>query len=186
MKVIFDPGHGGHDPGAIGPTGLRECDVALSVAGLAAQMSVSDGWTIAMTRGADRFASLVERADKANLSQCDVFVSIHCNAATSDKASGYEVWTTRGKTGADIIAEKVICALGRAFPGELARLDKTDGDGDKEAGFLVLKATNCPAILVEMGFISHPETEQRMKSDAWRMEMAQAITEGLNAWRDKA
>ena len=183
-KVIFDAGHGGHDCGAVGLGGLRESDVTLQIAWLCATLALNAGWSIALTRSSDIFVGLHERADKANLSRCDAFVSIHCNAAANRSASGFEVWTTRGQTAADPLAESVLRQMGRAFPGEIARLDKTDGDGDKESGFAVLRETNAPAVLVEVGFISHPETEERMRSPEWIATAARAIVDALNAWQE--
>lgn len=183
-KVVFDAGHGGHDCGAVGQGGLRESDVTLRLAGLCAQFALEGGWSITMTRSSDVFVGLSERADRANLSRCDAFVSIHCNAAMNRTASGYEVWTTRGQTAADPLAESVLRHLGRAFPGEVARLDKTDGDGDKESGFAVLRETSAPAILVEVGFISHSGTEERMRSPEWIAAVARAIVAGLNSWQE--
>lgn len=183
-KVIFDAGHGGHDSGAVGLGGLRESDVTLRLAGLCAQFALEDGWSIAMTRSSDTFVGLGERADRANLSRCDAFMSLHCNAATNRTASGYEVWTTCGQTAADPLAESVLHQMSRAFPGEIARLDKADGDGDKESGFAVLRETSAPAVLVEVGFISHPETEARMRSPEWLTTTARAIVAGLNAWQE--
>lgn len=183
-KVTFDAGHGGHDSGAVGLGGLRESDVALHLASLCAQFAIQHGWTIATTRSSDKFVGLAERADRANLSRCDAFVSIHCNASTNPDASGYEIWTTKGQTAADPLAESILRSMGRAFPGEVARLDKADGDGDKEAGFAVLRETHAPAVLVEVGFISHPETEAKMHSGEWLASVARAIVDGLNAWQD--
>lgn len=183
-KVIFDAGHGGHDCGAVGQGGLRESDVTLKIAMMCVQMALDSGWSIALTRSRDVFVGLQDRADRANLSRCDAFVSIHCNAAANRSASGFEVWTTKGQTAADPLAESVLRKMGRAFPGEIARLDKTDGDGDKESGFAVLRETTAPAVLVEVGFISHPETEARMRSSEWIATAARAIVDALVAWQE--
>jgi N-acetylmuramoyl-L-alanine amidase len=183
VKICIDPGHGGHDPGAIGPTGLRECDVALEIGGLALTMALADDWTILGTRYTDRFVGLQERADIANAAKADLLVSIHCNGFHKPGAQGFEVWTTRGQTKADPVASLMMTHLGRAMPGEPARMDLSDGDPDKEGNLCVLRESVCPAVLVEVGFITHPASEARMRGHAWRVRVARAIIDAANEWR---
>lgn len=185
LRVRFDAGHGGHDSGAVGPTGLRECDVALQIAGLCASMALADGWTIGFTRSRDVFVGLAQRADISNASKDDLFVSIHCNGYRRPIPLGYEVWTTKGQTESDRVAEHVLQRVGRTFPGTPARLDKSDGDGDKEGPLAVLRLTKCPAVLIEVEFITTPEGEALMRSGEWRARMARAIVDAINAWRDE-
>lgn len=92
--VVIDAGHGGKDPGAIGVTGLREKDVALSVA-----QKVGDKIRanypkvkVVYTRSDDRFIELSERASIANRLNADLFLSIHANSATSSQPYGTETW----------------------------------------------------------------------------------------------
>ncbi len=80
-RVVLDPGHGGHDPGAVGPGGLREKDVTLDIAHRAAPLIARElGIVTMLTRDSDVFVPLDERAARANAFQADVFLSIHCNA----------------------------------------------------------------------------------------------------------
>jgi len=182
VKICVDPGHGGHDPGAIGPTGLRESDVALAIGGLVLTMALADGWAILGTRYADRFVGLQERADIANGAKADLLVSIHCNGAHNPGAHGFEVWTTRGQTRADPVASLMMTHLGRAMLGEIARMDLSDGDSDKEGNLCVLRESTCPAVLVETGFITNAESEARMRDHAWRVLVARAIVDAANEW----
>ena len=92
-RVALDPGHGGWDAGAIGPTGLREKDVALDVAHRAAPALAAElGIETMLTRDTDVFIELDERTARANAFQSDLFVSIHCNATDNGQASGVEVF----------------------------------------------------------------------------------------------
>jgi N-acetylmuramoyl-L-alanine amidase len=92
-RVALDPGHGGWDAGAIGPTGLREKDVALDVAHRAAPALASElGIETMLTRDTDTFIELDERTARANAFQSDLFISIHCNATENGQASGLEVF----------------------------------------------------------------------------------------------
>jgi N-acetylmuramoyl-L-alanine amidase len=88
-RVVLDPGHGGHDPGAIGPTGLREKDVALDIAHRAAPLIARElGISTLLTRDTDVFVPLEERTARANGFGADLFISIHCNATEHGKSSG--------------------------------------------------------------------------------------------------
>jgi N-acetylmuramoyl-L-alanine amidase len=80
-KVVVDPGHGGKDPGAVGPTGLKEKDVNLEI-GLRLKAILEDmGLLVVMTRDDDTFIPLSGRTDLANREAADIFISVHCNAA---------------------------------------------------------------------------------------------------------
>jgi N-acetylmuramoyl-L-alanine amidase len=88
-RVVLDPGHGGHDPGAVGPGGLREKDVTLDVAHRAAPLIARElGISTLLTRDSDDFIPLDERTARANAFQADVFVSIHCNASEDHTSRG--------------------------------------------------------------------------------------------------
>ena len=97
--VALDPGHGGEDPGAIGPTGLREKDVVLAVAlALREKLNAVPGMRVMLTRDADFFVPLHERVRKARRVQADLFVSIHADAFLRPEARGASVFalSTRG------------------------------------------------------------------------------------------
>lgn len=97
--VALDPGHGGEDPGAIGPTGLREKDVVLAIAlQLRDRLNAQPGMRAFLTRDADFFVPLQERVAKARRVQADLFVSIHADAFVRPEARGASVFalSTRG------------------------------------------------------------------------------------------
>jgi N-acetylmuramoyl-L-alanine amidase len=91
--VAIDPGHGGEDPGAIGPSGLREKDVVLDIAEqLAAAINNRPGMRAMLTRDADFFVPLRDRVRKAQRVQADLFVSIHADAFLRPSARGASVF----------------------------------------------------------------------------------------------
>ena len=93
IVVAIDPGHGGEDPGAIGPTGLREKDVVLAVAlQLRDRINAQPGMRAMLTRDADFFVPLHERVRKARRVQADLFVSIHADAFVTPQARGASVF----------------------------------------------------------------------------------------------
>jgi N-acetylmuramoyl-L-alanine amidase len=92
-RVVIDPGHGGHDTGAIGPGGTREKDVALAISLKLAQRLELMGLDVVLTRESDRFVSLEDRTRQANRERGDLFISVHCNAAASHALRGVETYT---------------------------------------------------------------------------------------------
>jgi N-acetylmuramoyl-L-alanine amidase len=101
IVVAIDPGHGGEDPGAIGPTGLKEKDVVLSVAlQLRDRLNAVPGMRAMLTRDADYFVPLHERVRKARRVQADLFVSVHADAFMRREARGASVYalSQRGAT----------------------------------------------------------------------------------------
>jgi len=93
IVVAIDPGHGGEDPGAIGPTGLREKDVVLAVAlQLRDRLNARPGMRAMLTRDADFFVPLQDRVRKARRVQADLFVSIHADAFLTPTARGASVF----------------------------------------------------------------------------------------------
>lgn len=88
-RVVLDPGHGGSDPGALGPTGLSEASVTLDVARrVADRLATRYGVQVVLTRDRDVYVTLEDRAAYANVTSADMFVSLHCNAAPNPDARG--------------------------------------------------------------------------------------------------
>ena len=91
--VALDPGHGGEDPGAVGPNGLKEKDVVLAVAlQLRERLNAKPGMRAFLTRDADFFVPLADRVKKARRVQADLFVSIHADAFMTPAARGASVF----------------------------------------------------------------------------------------------
>ena len=93
LVIAIDPGHGGEDPGAIGPTGLKEKDVVLAIAmQLRERLNAKSGVRVLLTRDSDFFVPLGERVKKAERVQADLFVSIHADAFFTPEARGASVF----------------------------------------------------------------------------------------------
>ncbi|HSW61938.1 MAG TPA: N-acetylmuramoyl-L-alanine amidase [Dissulfurispiraceae bacterium] len=93
-RIVIDAGHGGHDPGAVGKSGLYEKDVVLDIALQVKSVLLKQypGYDVLLTREKDLFIPLDERAAIANRGKADLFVSIHANASTNRKARGIETY----------------------------------------------------------------------------------------------
>lgn len=171
MKVILDPGHGGRDPGACGPTS-QEKNNSLILAVKIQKILISNKIQTSLTRTGDNdFCAgvfnvdqdLVNRVAVANNTGADIFVSLHNN---SGGGRGIEVyaWQSGGK--GEQLAEKVhdrMLALGM--------IDR----GVKFAPWYVVRKTNMPAILVEYGFIDMEEDTILAKMDQAALAIAQGI-----------
>ncbi|MBF8259749.1 MAG: MurNAc-LAA protein, partial [Actinobacteria bacterium] len=93
IRVMLDPGHGGKDPGAVGPSGLKEKDVVLSIGRMVRERLARDGaYDVRMTRDTDVFIPLEERTAMANQARADIFVSLHINASLNRKAEGISTY----------------------------------------------------------------------------------------------
>ncbi len=93
LIVAIDAGHGGQDPGAIGPTGKREKDVTLAIAReLARQVNATPGLKAVLTRDNDVFLPLTRRTQLARQAKADIFISIHADAAENRAARGSSVY----------------------------------------------------------------------------------------------
>lgn len=171
MKICIDPGHGGADPGAVGPTGLKEKDVNLAV-GLKLAELLKPIAEVKLTRTKDIAVSLKDRAAIANSFKCDYFISIHSNSFTDRKVGGVETWAyAPGGNG-----EK----LAKAVQAELVKATGFANRGVKfNTAFAVLRDTKAPAILTETGFISNPAEEKLLKTGAFRDKIAMAIAQGV-------
>lgn len=177
-KVCLDPGHGQHDPGAVGPTGLKEKDVALAVSLKTGQKLKNSGIEVVHTRvndnpgfPRDERQNLAQRVSIANTSRADCFVSIHCNSATSRSAHGTETYCVQ----LGYNAEK----LARAIQTEVVRATGISNRGVKTANFYVLKYTQMPAALIELAFISNPNEEKLLADKGFQDKVAGAIAKGI-------
>ena len=92
-RIVVDPGHGGHDPGAVGPSGIQEKDIVLAI-GLRLRDLFKEelGVDVVMTRSTDVFIPLEERTAIANKVGADLFLSVHANAALNRSAAGIETY----------------------------------------------------------------------------------------------
>lgn len=167
--VAIDAGHGGRDTGAIGPTGLLEKDVVLDVAQRVRDLLVRTGVRVIMTRETDVFVELPDRPRAARQQGASVFVSIHANASTRPTANGSETYylTPQSQVLAQMVQE------------ELGRIQGLIGRGVKTASFLVLRESDIPAVLVEVAYVSNVDEEAKLRQNAFRQRLAEAVTRGV-------
>lgn len=169
--VVVDPGHGGSDPGAIGPGGTQEKDVNLAVARRLRALLEAAGARVLMTREDDRFVGLYDRANLADGAGADLFVSIHCNSMERRGVRGTETYHYPGSVPGRRLAELLHSRL-------LAALNRPDR-GVQGANFVVVREPDMPSALVELAYLSNPEEERLLLSSDFQNAAAGAIRQGV-------
>jgi len=171
--VVIDPGHGGPDSGAIGIGGLRETDVVLDVSKIVTNILNKKGVKVKMTRTNEIDLDLGPRVSMANNTKADIFVSIHANASVGKKRNinGLETFYYSGWKGR-LLAEKIQKQIIKVSPGSPDR-------GVRRGSYFVIKQTNMPAVLVEIGFITGKLDGSRLSKDMHRERVAYAIARGI-------
>lgn len=218
--IVLDAGHGGHDEGATGPSGLLEKDLVLDVTKLLAARLRERGVRVVLTRTRDEFHSLEERTAVANDARADLFLSIHANASSSRKPRGIETYFASldaTDDAARATAERENSAFGSTAPNfrtadplaailgdlietqhlqessefaklaqaELSNVARAHSRGVKQAPFVVLMGVQMPASLVEIGFLTNPDDEKRLRRSRQRAAIADALTEAVMAFADR-
>ncbi len=217
--VVIDPGHGGVDPGSIGPRGTREKDVALAVAlELARALEQNPRIQVILTRTADTLIALADRPRIANEAGGDFFLSVHANALSRrSEISGFETYflavaktedaarvaqmenaAARFELGSgagelDPITFMLRDLIQNAYLIESLRLAEhgqgaldatldTPNRGVKQAGFYVLVGATMPAVLVEVGYITHPREEMLLRSPTNLRRIAGALARATESY----
>lgn len=175
FKVVIDPGHGGQDSGAEGASGSYEKDFNLSLSRkIAGILEQEPRIEIYMTREEDVFLSSEsrERPNFANELKADLFLSIHANTFPDPTVTGTETfyYDEDSKWLADIIHRHVAKATGFR--------DRGVSEGD----FFVLRDTHMPAALLEIGYITNPADEQKMLTEEFQQDVAEAIANGIKEY----
>lgn len=186
MKICIDPGHGGRDPGAVGPGGVREADLNLAISLELALVLERAGFELMLTRDSDRHlgpdlvSDLRARSDTCNRWGADACVSVHCNASgTSDPqhlARGIETYALPGGR-AEVLARSIHRFL-VAFTGAKDRGVRTD------QRFWMLRKTVPPAVLVECGYVTNAGECALLQQPTYRTRLVLAMAAGIMTWAE--
>ncbi len=171
--VVIDPGHGGPDPGAVGIGGLRETDVVLDVSLQVGQLLRKKGVRVKFTRTSEIDLDLPPRVALANRSRATAFVSIHANASRTSKknVNGVETFYYSGYRGKK---------LSESIQKELLKVSSGTPDrGVRRGRFFVIRRTNMPAALVEIGFLTGRFDSSRLAKSSHRRNIAFALAKGI-------
>ena len=192
--VVLDAGHGGFDQGAFSMLG-NEKDFALDVVRRAREQLTKEGFNVRLTRSADVFIPLEDRAAFANRQSNAVFVSLHFNAGARADAGGVETYSLapRGVPStnnanlslADFqpcvgnLRDRENIALATAMHSALITKLRISDRGIKRARFIVLRDCNIPGVLIEGGFLTNAQDSLRIATPLYRQMLAQAIVQGV-------
>jgi N-acetylmuramoyl-L-alanine amidase len=171
--IILDPGHGGADSGATPRGMIAEKRAALDVASRAASKLRAAGHRVLLTRRSDEFIELADRVNLSNrTSGKPLFISLHFNSASNRSISGLETYYYTRRS----------AKLANALHQSLLKSTRSPNRGIRTARFYVLRFNKQPAVLLELGFLSHArEGSNISRSPAYRQKLADAIAAGISS-----
>lgn len=178
--VVIDAGHGGHDPGKVGVNDVLEKDLNLQIAERVKKLLEKNNIEVVMTREDDvmedtKLEDMKKRVELINKTKPAITVSIHQNSYSDPSVKGAQVFYYTGsdvsKEAASLMQEEL-----RKVDTENTRQIKANSD------FYMLLKTKVPTIIVECGFLSNPSEAEKLVTEEYREEMAQAICNGIVTW----
>lgn len=195
-KVIFiDPGHGGDDPGAVSSIiGLKEKNVTLSVANLVKNklLKLNSNYEVVMSRTNDNTVGLLDRSKKSNEINPNIFVSIHVNSGGGGVANGIETYWYEYDSAYqpeinkqfhnDPIRLRNSERLANSIQKNIIVSTNARNRGLKRATYAVLRETQAPAVLVEIGFIDNLSEAYKLSSDQYQEKLANGIVNGITEY----
>lgn len=224
VTIAIDAGHGGDDPGSIGPRGTYEKNVVIKIARALAKMINDDpGMQAFLVRTGDYYLGLNERPQKAWDAKADFFVSIHADAFRTPQPRGGSVWVlSKRRADSEVgrwlenreqesellggvtdilsknshepyLAETLLdmsmdssiagaYSAARHIIDEMSVVTKMHKTKPQAASLAVLKSPDKPSLLVETGFISNPDEERLLTSNAHQQKMARALYNGIRRY----
>lgn len=188
ITIVIDPGHGGSDPGKIGVNQVTEKEINLSIALKLKKQLENLGYGIVMTRSKDEGLytdndSNKKRADMRN--RCELInaefkknnnvinVSIHQNSYPSESVKGPQVFYYSKSDKGKRLAETLQSVINEKMEIKRPRKEKANDN------YYMLVHTDCPSVIVECGFLSNWEEAEKLNSQSYQEQMADAITAGI-------
>lgn len=187
LKIVVDAGHGEPDGGAVGANGTLEKDINLAIAKKLQEILEGTGAEVIMTRDGDsgiydesestirkmKVSDMRKRLDIIKKSGADLFLSIHMNSFSDSSVNGLHIFYDKNHPDIEPLA-KMIQENISSVTGASAHAVKT-----ADEKLFLMKQSPVPAVLVECGFLSNPEEEQKLKSDEYQAKIAWAIAKSL-------
>ncbi len=188
--IVIDPGHGGHDPGKVGSQGIYEDEINLEIGMKLKGYLEQSGATVIMTRMDDSYlegpaGNTHKRKDMSfrkqvmQISEADIVVSLHQNAFTQPQVRGAQVFYYEASPQAKELAQAIQDSIGEYADPTNKRKIKSSKD------YYILKESQMPGIIIECGFLTNPEEEQLLVSEAYQDKMAWAIYRGIITYFEK-
>ena len=197
LTIVIDPGHGGGDMGAIGPTGLSEKMVNLDIA-MRLASDLQPQFRVFFTRSDDYAVELSQRTATANQSKAAMLVSIHASSGFLHRNNGMGIYyyapikkngTSQGSEGepakaqlwhkAQLRHRAASIALANSLKHSLAEIDNASAPTIHGAPLTLLEGADLPAVLVEIGHITHPATEKSLSTVEGIDRLGRALAKGI-------
>ena len=182
--LVIDAGHGGFDGGAVGADGTTEQDINLSIAKRVQVLANFFGVPTAMTRSDEnaldydpsrtvrenKIADIKAREKLVNGIPSPVFLSIHLNKFSDAQYHGAQVFYSAGNAESKPLAEQIQqCLIDGCDPTNHRQAKQAD------SAIYLMKKLNCPAVIIECGFLSNPEEERRLRDETYHKQLAAAV-----------
>ena len=168
-RIVIDAGHGGTDVGATGG-GIYEKNITLDVSEKVEAILKQRGYQVKMTRPDDKFVSLQDRVTISENYNPDIFVSIHVNSSVRPEITGVETH----------YYHQYSMSLAQTVHSAFASAVQSPNRGLFKSKFYVINHTTCPAILVEIGFISNANERAQLISEKRKQATAKSIADGID------
>lgn len=199
VRILLDPGHGGKDPGCLSPDKkTKESQVVLQVAKHLAEDLKIWGFTVGMTRTTDQYLTLTQRTEIAKKWKADLFISLHINTVgnTNKKVCGLETHILPPSNapatkdtkpyGKKLIGHAFVkqsALLGYAIQQGMLQATKAEDRSLRYSNFSVLRSAPCPAVLLELGFMSHPTELKNMLNTTYQHLLIAGIVGGVRTYQ---
>ncbi|SFC39193.1 N-acetylmuramoyl-L-alanine amidase [Marinospirillum celere] len=222
--IAIDPGHGGEDPGAIGPAGTLEKHVVWGISQHLAKLINDDpAFEAVLTRTGDYYVGLRQRVELARKARADLFLSVHADAYRTAQPRGSSVyvlsqrgassesarWLADSENRADLIGgvegvltlgdkDDILAGVlvdlsmtatlsesmkaGSRVLTNMGQVNRLHRRNVEQAGFLVLKSPDMPSMLIEAGFISNPQEEQRLRDPSYQRQLGAQIAKAVKEY----
>ena len=202
---MIDPGHGGDDRGIEGPSGWPEAQLAITLSQqLKTALEARLGVKAFLTREAGQNPTLLERTTKANALKADLLISIHARGAVSEGVRGFMVYYQDYDVQADAVEKStdmdqpeeaglpwhlnqtLRLAASKSLAQEIHRALEDvlhiKCEGPVGLPLALLAGARQPAILVEVGSLTNPEEERRLKTQGYKDALTRALILGIESW----
>ena len=184
--IMLDPGHGGLDSGAVCAVSAADLNlekyINLSIATKVKELLEAEGAKVIMTRTSDKWVCYADRNGAVRTHNPDMFISIHCDSSSAASAMGTSAYYYRAYS--QPLAKAIHKSIVEAYKAEIYKDKPSDfmskiSRGANFYAFRVIRVEECPAILIEYGFVSNTEECQVLQSAANRDILAAATVKGI-------
>ena len=187
FTILIDPGHGGFDPGKVSPDGIMEKDINLAIASKLASALTDQGFSVYLTRDSDKSlnsenasskktSDLKARTNLATNVNADLYISIHQNSYQDPSVCGPQVFFYEHSADGEALAKCIQDSLNTELAIARPRVHKGNGS------YYILKRSEGTTVIVECGFLSNPQEEEKLQQTTYQDQVVQAVFDGTMAY----